>query len=71
MDWIKASDKLPREDQQDVDFLVVIKYSSFTEQRVCEWWFDGVDTFQFLPDIDGRIIYKITHWKELDELPTE
>jgi hypothetical protein len=69
MAWISTKDKFP--DNEQKDYLVVIKYPSRQEQMVVEWWFDGDETYQWMPNINGTVPHEVTHWKELGELPSE
>jgi len=68
MEWIDVNRDLPPKKTNE-SYLVVIEYITGKEQMVVEWWFNGVDTWQWIPNIDGSIQYIVTHWKLLDELP--
>ena len=68
MEWISTSERLP-EKIENKEYLVVIKYPFRPEQMVVEWWFDGDETWEWLPNIRGDISFEITHWMELPELP--
>ena len=71
-DWISVDDYLPDTENREClsdDYLVVVKFSTGSRQMVAEWY-DFIDGYEFSVDInDGSLIYEITHWKHLDELP--